>query len=97
LHLSEMGNGSLKEPHSYVKKGDRLSLRISHLEPEKRRVGFTQRWGTNEDGTPIEGEAGAPVPTDETADSTPEAVAAPVAAVSEDAPEAEPTEATDTG
>jgi small subunit ribosomal protein S1 len=45
LHLSEMGDGSLKEPHSYVKKGDRLNLRISHLEPEKRRVGFTQRWG----------------------------------------------------
>jgi len=47
LHLSEMGDGSLSEPHSYVKKGDRLSLRISHLEPEKRRVGFTQRWGTD--------------------------------------------------
>ncbi len=47
LHLSEMGDGSLTEPHSYVKKGDRLSLRISHLEPEKRRVGFTQRWGTD--------------------------------------------------
>lgn len=46
LHLSEMGDGSLKEPHSYVQKGDELSLRISHLEPEKRRVGFTQRWGT---------------------------------------------------
>jgi small subunit ribosomal protein S1 len=56
LHLSEMGNGSLKEPHSYVKKGDRLSLRISHLEPEKRRVGFTQRWGTDETGE----EGGAP-------------------------------------
>ena len=41
-----MGDGSLKEPHSYVQKGDELSLRISHLEPEKRRVGFTQRWGT---------------------------------------------------
>jgi len=46
LHLSEMGDGALKEPYSYVKKGDQLSLRISHLEPEKRRVGFTQRWGT---------------------------------------------------
>lgn len=55
LHLSEMGDGSLKEPHSYLQKGDRLSLRISHLEPEKRRVGFTQRWGT-EAG---EGEEGA--------------------------------------
>lgn len=46
LHLSEMGDGSLKEPFSYVKKGDRLNMRISHLEPDKRRVGFTQRWGT---------------------------------------------------
>jgi small subunit ribosomal protein S1 len=55
LHLSEMGDGSLKEPHSYIKKGDRLSLRISHLEPEKRRVGFTQRWGTD---AKAEGEMG---------------------------------------
>jgi small subunit ribosomal protein S1 len=56
LHLSEMGDGSLKEPYSYVQKGDELSLRISHLEPEKRRVGFTQRWGTdvNADGEEIE-------------------------------------------
>lgn len=56
LHLSEMGDGSLKEPHSYVKKGDRLSLRISHLEPDKRRVGFTQRWGAQAAETPaVEG------------------------------------------
>lgn len=48
LHLSEMGDGSLKEPYSYVKKGDRLQLRISRLEPEQRRVGFTQRWGVEE-------------------------------------------------
>ena len=52
LHLSEMGDGSLKEPHSYVQKNDRLALRISHLEPEKRRVGFTQRWGTELGDTP---------------------------------------------
>jgi len=62
LHLSEMGDGSLKEPYSYVQKGDRLALRISHLEPEKRRVGFTQRWGTDEDNlivsSPEESEAG---------------------------------------
>jgi small subunit ribosomal protein S1 len=64
LHLSEMGDGSLKEPFSYVKKGDRLSLRISHLEPEKRRVGFTQRWGTDpnaeaEGGAAVDGAAAA--------------------------------------
>ena len=35
LHLSEMGDGALKEPYSYVQKGDHLSLRISHMEPEK--------------------------------------------------------------
>jgi small subunit ribosomal protein S1 len=50
LHLSEMGDGSLKEPHSYVKKGDRLQLCISRLEPDQRRVGFTQRWGVSQDG-----------------------------------------------
>jgi small subunit ribosomal protein S1 len=49
LHLSEMGDGSLKEPYSYVQKGDRMTLRISHLEPERRRVGFTQRWGTEDE------------------------------------------------
>ena len=54
LHLSEMGDGALKEPYSYVQKGDQLSLRISHLEPEKRRVGFTQRWGTELESEPDE-------------------------------------------
>ncbi|MBN1285480.1 MAG: S1 RNA-binding domain-containing protein [Anaerolineae bacterium] len=43
LHLTEMGDGTLQEPYSYVKKGDCLQLRIARLEPEKRRVGFTQR------------------------------------------------------
>ncbi len=78
LHLSEMGDGSLKEPHSYVKKGDRLSLRISHLEPEKRRVGFTQRWGTD---TPEQ-------PASPTAESTPP-TEAPAAAVPAEAAPAE--------
>jgi small subunit ribosomal protein S1 len=71
LHLSEMGDGSLKEPYSYLKKSDRLGLRISHLEPEKRRVGFTQRWGTETaEGSEAEGAEAA---ADETA-----AEAAPV-------------------
>ncbi len=67
LHLSEMGDGSLKEPHSYIKKGDRLNLRISHLEPEKRRVGFTQRWGgEGADGQPVAVVEGAPADVDST-------------------------------
>ncbi|MCC7208662.1 MAG: 30S ribosomal protein S1 [Anaerolineae bacterium] len=63
LHLSEMGDGSLKEPYSYVKKGDRLQLRISRLEPDKRRVGFTQRWGVEQ--PIIEDEEGSPPPESE--------------------------------
>ncbi|MCK6580813.1 MAG: S1 RNA-binding domain-containing protein [Anaerolineae bacterium] len=96
LHLSEMGDGSLKEPYSYVKKGDRLSLRISHLEPEKRRVGFTQRWGTD---LPPEGDGGTPAgaaapvetesPVDEAAPVEPEAPAGEAAPVEPEAP-AEP-------
>jgi len=52
-----MGDGSLKEPFSYVKKGDRLNMRISHLEPDKRRVGFTQRWGTELETPRTEGDS----------------------------------------
>ena len=77
LHLSEMGDGSLKEPYSYVKKSDRLKLRISHLEPEKRRVGFTQRWGTEGGDMPLEGGEAAPPAAEASeeavADETPEA------------------------
>ena len=83
LHLSEMGDGSLKEPYSYVKKGDRLSLRISHLEPEKRRVGFTQRWGTDAAAAEMAPEAGTPLDSVEEAevvDAEPTDAEAPAAA-----------------
>lgn len=69
LHLSEMGDGALKEPYSYVQKGDHLKLRISHLEPEKRRVGFTQRWGTELDDDESDDGAQDPVDGDPTADA----------------------------
>lgn len=85
LHLSEMGDGSLKEPYSYLQKGDRLALRISHLEPEKRRVGFTQRWGTAAqegesgeagvpavEGTPSESVEAAPVEPETSAEASDE-------------------------
>ena len=67
LHLSEMGDGALKEPYSYVQKGDHLSLRISHLEPEKRRVGFTQRWGTEATEEEVAAAGGAAPPAGEDA------------------------------
>lgn len=91
LHLSEMGDGSLKEPHSYVKKSDRLSLRISHLEPEKRRVGFTQRWGTEGEGAPPAEAAAGETPAAEGASeeaAPPADDEAPVNAVSDASAEA---------
>jgi small subunit ribosomal protein S1 len=80
-----MGDGSLKEPHSYVKKGDRMNLRISHLEPEKRRVGFTQRWGTaGEDGKSAETPAAGDAPVGEaTVTDAPAADAADAPAAAE--------------
>ncbi len=91
LHLSEMGDGALKEPYSYVQKGDHLSLRISHLEPEKRRVGFTQRWGTEledessddagalSENDNTDGDAGESAPVAEDAPSEADAVDEPAA------------------
>lgn len=43
LHITEMGDGTLTEPYSYVKSGDRITVRIVRIEPERRRIGFTQR------------------------------------------------------
>ncbi len=99
LHLSEMGDGSLKEPYSYLKKSDRLSLRISHLEPEKRRVGFTQRWGTEAAAAAAASSQPAPdaIPAEPAAEAAPESEApAPEAAAgpeTEIAPEAPGAEA----
>ncbi len=68
LHLSEMGDGTLKEPYSYVKKGDRLNLRISRLEPDKRRVGFTQREQSS--GILYDPETGLPLDTPKAEETT---------------------------
>ncbi len=43
LHVSEMADGTLTEPYSYVKRGDRVVMRIVRIEPEEKRIGFTQR------------------------------------------------------
>jgi small subunit ribosomal protein S1 len=89
LHLSEMGDGTLKEPYSYVKKGDRLQLRISRLEPEQRRVGFTQRWGIDQE-EPLKPEEEVQEEAEAEEAEAPEAVAEVTEAVEEaEVPEAE--------
>ncbi len=42
LHITEMADGTLKEPHSYLKRGDKVTVKIVRIEPERRRIGFTQ-------------------------------------------------------
>src|SRR5574341_2476351 len=42
LHITEMADGTLTEPHSYLKRGDKVSVKIVRIEPERRRIGFTQ-------------------------------------------------------
>ena len=43
LHITEMADGTLTEPHSYLKRGDKVSVKIVRIEPERRRIGFTQQ------------------------------------------------------
>ncbi|GAB4472645.1 MAG: S1 RNA-binding domain-containing protein [Anaerolineae bacterium] len=43
LHVTEMGDGSLTEPYSYMKRGDTVRMRIVAIEPERKRIGFTQK------------------------------------------------------
>ncbi len=43
LHITEMADGSLTEPYSYVQVGDVMTMRVVRIEPEKKRIGFTQR------------------------------------------------------
>lgn len=43
LHVTEMADGTLKEPHSYLKRGDRVTVRIVRIESNRKRIGFSQR------------------------------------------------------
>lgn len=52
LHVTEMGDGTLSEPYSYLKRGDKVTVRIVRIEPERKRIGFTQR--SAEGAAPIE-------------------------------------------
>nr|MBN1230018.1 30S ribosomal protein S1 [Anaerolineae bacterium] len=43
LHVTEMADGSLTEPFSYIQRGDRISLQIVRIEVDEKRIGFTQK------------------------------------------------------
>ncbi len=42
LHVTEMTDGTLVEPYSYVNRGDRLTMKVVRIEREEKRIGFTQ-------------------------------------------------------
>jgi small subunit ribosomal protein S1 len=42
LHVTEMTDGTLVEPYSYVNRGDKLMMRVVRIEREEKRIGFTQ-------------------------------------------------------
>lgn len=60
LHITEMADGTLTEPHSYVKRGDKVTVKVVRIEPDRKRIGFTQA-GLN-----------MARPTDEPSDTAPE-------------------------
>jgi small subunit ribosomal protein S1 len=54
LHVSEMADGTLTEPYSYIRRGDKVSVRVARIEPNRKRIGFTQQ------GLYLEGPTDAP-------------------------------------
>jgi len=43
LHVTEMADGTLAKPPSDLKQGDTIEARIVRIEPERKRIGFSQR------------------------------------------------------
>lgn len=89
LHVSEMADGTLSEPYSYVQRGDRVTMKVVRIEPEEKRIGFTQSGLTLSGGvagTPV-AEGDAEALADEAAETDEEAAPAAEAAPDE-APEA---------
>jgi small subunit ribosomal protein S1 len=42
LHVTEMADGTLTEPYSYLQRGDQVIMKVVRIEPERKRIGFTQ-------------------------------------------------------
>jgi small subunit ribosomal protein S1 len=64
LHITEMADGTLTEPHSYVKRGDKVTVKIVRIEPDRKRIGFTQAGLNITRPTDEPGEGPAEAPTD---------------------------------
>lgn len=43
LHVSEMADGSLEEPHSYISKGDSVTMKVVSIDASQKHIAFTQK------------------------------------------------------
>jgi len=43
IHISELGEGHIVHPRNVVKEGDRVTLRVLRVEPERRRLALSMR------------------------------------------------------
>ncbi len=43
LHVSEMADGSLTEPHSYVSRGDSVTMKVVSINAAEKHIAFTQK------------------------------------------------------
>ncbi len=43
IHISELGDGHIVHPRNVVKEGDRVTLRVLRVEPERRRLALSLR------------------------------------------------------
>ena len=49
IHVSELSDRRVKHPNEVVKEGDRVTLRVIRVEPEKRRIGLSLKRVTDPD------------------------------------------------
>lgn len=64
IHLSELTDANITHPREVVKEGDRVSVKIIRIDPERRRIGLSLKQAT---GVAEWQEYNETQPTDETA------------------------------
>jgi uncharacterized protein len=47
VHISQLADRFVKDPHEVVKVGDRLQVRVLEVDLERRRIALTARKGTS--------------------------------------------------
>jgi len=64
LHVSEMADGTLSDPYSYLKRGDKVTAKVARIEAGRKRIGFTQQ------GLDLKGPADVPESLEQAGDES---------------------------